>query len=167
MQAYIQKPRKSVANTGVIVEGLDNCLVKFSKCCTPVPGDPIIGFITRGFGVSVHRQDCANAKASARNPDEEGRWIRTEWADEEEKRIYQTGIRITATNRVGLLSDVVNQLSNMKINVSELNAREDEDGNGILYMTISVHDKGQLEFVINRLMRVSGVSEVKRIVAGG
>ena len=167
MQAYIQKPRKSVANTGVIVEGLDNCLVKFSKCCTPVPGDPIIGFITRGFGVSVHRQDCANAKASARNPGEEGRWIRTEWADEEEKHIYQTGIRITAANRVGLLSDVVNQLSNMKINVSELNAREDEDGNGVLYMTISVHDKGQLEFVINRLMRVSGVSEVKRIVAGG
>ena len=167
MQAYIQKPRKSVANTGVIVEGLDNCLVKFSKCCTPVPGDPIIGFITRGFGVSVHRQDCANATASARNPGEEGRWIRTEWADEEEKHIYQTGIRITAANRVGLLSDVVNQLSNMKINVSELNAREDEDGNGVLYMTISVHDKGQLEFVINRLMRVSGVSEVKRIVAGG
>ncbi len=167
MQAYIQKPRKSVANTGVIVEGLDNCLVKFSKCCTPVPGDPIIGFITRGFGVSVHRQDCANAKASARNPGEEGRWIRTEWADEEEKRIYQTGIRITAANRVGLLSDVVNQLSNMKINVSELNAREDEDGGCALYLTVSIHDKGQLEFVINRLMRVSGVSEVKRIVAGG
>ena len=81
--------------------------------------------------------------------------------------MYHTGIRITATNRVGLLSDVVNQLTNMKINVSELNGREDEDGNGVLYLTVSIHDKSQLEFVINRLMRVSGVSEVKRIVAGG
>jgi GTP pyrophosphokinase len=164
--ALAAKPRKAVGDTGVIVEGLDNCMVKFAKCCTPVPGDPIIGFITRGYGVSVHRQDCANAKISAREPGEDGRWIRTEWA-EGEKHQYSTGIKITATNRVGLLSDLMTQLSNMKINVSELNAREDEDGNGVLYMTISVHDKGQLEFVINRLMRVSGVSEVKRIVAGG
>ncbi|MBP3588140.1 MAG: bifunctional (p)ppGpp synthetase/guanosine-3',5'-bis(diphosphate) 3'-pyrophosphohydrolase [Clostridia bacterium] len=166
LAAQAQKPRKSIANSGVIVEGLDNCMVKFAKCCTPVPGDSIIGFVTRGFGVSVHRQDCANAKASARNPGEDGRWLRTEWA-EDEKHQYNTGIKIAANNRVGLLSDVLSQLSNMKINVSELNAREDDEGRCTLYLTITVYDHGQLEFVINRLARVSGVSEVKRIVAGG
>ena len=166
LAAQAQKPRKAIANSGVIVEGLDNCMVKFAKCCTPVPGDAIIGFVTRGFGVSVHRQDCANAKASARNPGEDGRWLRTEWA-EDEKPQYNTGIKISANNRVGLLSDVLGQLSNMKINVSELNAREDDEGRCILYLTVTIFDKEHLEFVINRLARVSGVSEVKRIVAGG
>ena len=166
LAAQAQKPRKSIANSGVIVEGLDNCMVKFAKCCTPVPGDPIIGFVTRGFGVSVHRQDCGNAKANARTPGEEGRWLRTEWA-EEEKHQYNTGIKISATNRVGLLSDVLTQLSNMKINVSEMNARENGDGHCDLYLTITVFDKGQLDFVLNRIARVNGVSEVKRIVTGG
>ncbi|MBR4992027.1 MAG: bifunctional (p)ppGpp synthetase/guanosine-3',5'-bis(diphosphate) 3'-pyrophosphohydrolase [Clostridia bacterium] len=167
LAALAQKPRKSVSNSGVIVEGLDNCLVKFSKCCTPVPGDPIIGFITRGFGVSIHRQDCANAKVSARNPGEDGRWIRTEWAEDEQKHHYHTSIKVTGKTRVGIFNDVLTALSNMKINVSEMNARDDENGNCDLYLTITVYDKGQLEFVINRLMRVSGVFEVKRIVAGG
>ena len=166
LAAQAQKPRKSIANSGVIVEGLDNCMVKFAKCCTPVPGDSIIGFVTRGFGVSVHRQDCANAKASARNPGEDGRWLRTEWA-ENEKHQYNTGIKISANNRVGLLSDVLSQLSNMKINVSELNAREDDEGRCSLYLTVTIFDREHLEFVINRLARVRGVSEVKRIVAGG
>ena len=166
LAAQAQKPRKSIANSGVIVEGLDNCMVKFAKCCTPVPGDSIIGFVTRGFGVSVPRQDCANAKASARNPGEDGRWLRTEWA-ENEKHQYNTGIKISANNRVGLLSDVLSQLSNMKINVSELNAREDDEGRCSLYLTVTIFDREHLEFVINRLARVSGVSEVKRIVAGG
>ena len=161
----MNKPRKSIADTGVIVEGLDNCLVKFSKCCTPVPGDPIIGFITRGYGVSVHRQDCANAKAAARQPGEDGRWIRTEWA-EGEKHQYHTGIKISGRTRVGMFNDVLTSLSNMKINVTEMNARDAEDGHFDLYLTISVYDREQLEFVLGRLMRISGVSEVKRIMAG-
>ena len=165
LAAHMTKPRKSIADTGVIVEGLDNCLVKFSKCCTPVPGDPIIGFITRGYGVSVHRQDCANAKAAARQPGEDGRWIRTEWA-EGEKHQYHTGIKISGRTRVGMFNDVLTSLSNMKINVTEMNARDTEDGHFDLYLTISVYDKEQLEFVLGRLMRISGVSEVKRIMAG-
>ena len=166
LAAQAQKPRKSIANTGVIVEGLDNCMVKFAKCCTPIPGDPIIGFVTRGFGVSVHRQDCINAKTNSQTPGEEGRWLRTEWA-EEERHQYNTGIKVSGKTRVGLLSDVLSQLSNMKINISEMSARDAEDGHSDLYLTITVYDKGQLEFVLNRVARVSGVHEVKRIVAGG
>ncbi len=164
LAAQANKPRKSVANSGVIVEGLDNCLVKFAKCCTPVPGDPIIGFITRGSGVSIHRQDCANAHISARDPGEDGRWIRAEWALEERHQ-YNTGIKVSGHTRVGFFNDVLTALSNMKINICEMNARDNEDGCD-LYLTITVTDKGQLDYVLNRLMRVSGVSEVKRIVAG-
>ncbi len=164
LAAQASKPKKSIANSGVIVEGLDNCLVKFAKCCTPVPGDPIIGFITRGSGVSIHRQDCANAKTSAKGSEEEGRWIRAEWA-EDERHQYNTGIKVTGHSRVGLFNDVLTALSNMKINICEMNARDNEDGCD-LYLTINVTDKGQLDYVLNRLMRVSGVSEVKRIVAG-
>ncbi len=164
LAAQASKPKKSIANSGVIVEGLDNCLVKFAKCCTPVPGDPIIGFITRGSGVSIHRQDCANARVSAREPGEDGRWIRAEWA-EEERHQYNTGIKVTGHTRVGFFNDVLTALSNMKINICEMNARDNEDGCD-LYLTINVTDKGQLDYVLNRLMRVSGVSEVKRIVAG-
>ncbi len=164
LAAQASKPKKSIANSGVIVEGLDNCLVKFAKCCTPVPGDPIIGFITRGSGVSIHRQDCANAKTSVKGSEEEGRWIRAEWA-EDERHQYNTGIKVTGHSRVGLFNDVLTALSNMKINICEMNARDNEDGCD-LYLTINVTDKGQLDYVLNRLMRVSGVSEVKRIVAG-
>ena len=166
LAAQAQRPRKSIANSGVIVEGLDNCLVKFAKCCAPIPGDSIIGFITRGYGVSVHRQDCANARASSRNPSEDGRWLRTEWA-ENERHQYHTGIKISGKTRVGLLNDVLSQLTNMKINVSEMSARDAEDGHADLYLTITVFDLEQLDLILNRLARIAGVSEVKRIVAGG
>ncbi len=164
LAAQAAKPKKSIANSGVIVEGLDNCLVKFAKCCAPVPGDPIICFITRGSGVSIHRQDCANARASAREPGEDGRWIRAEWA-EEERHQYNTGVKVTGQSRVGLFNDVLTALSNMKINVCEISAHDDESGCD-LYLTITITDKGQLDYVLNRLARVHGVSEVKRIVAG-
>ncbi len=166
LAAQIAKPRKSIDNSGVVVEGLDNCLVKFAKCCCPVPGDPIIGFITRGYGVSVHRQDCANVRSAGQSIEDDGRWIRTEWA-EEERHQYHTGIKVTGKTRVGMFNDVLTNLSNMKINISEMTAKDDDLGGSELYLTITVADKGQLEYVINRLMRVSGVLEVKRIVAGG
>ncbi len=166
LAAQTTKVQKSVADTGVIVEGLDNCLVKFAKCCSPLPGDPIVGFVTRGYGVSVHRQDCANVRAARQNKPEDGRWIRTEWALNERHQ-YNAGIRVTAKSRVGAFSDVLGVLTNMKINVSEMNAREAEDGHSDLFLTISVFSAEQVELVLSRILRVNGVTQAKRIVAGG
>ncbi len=156
----VQKP-KAVGDTGVIVEGLDNCLVKFAKCCTPIPGDSIVGFITRGYGISIHRTDCPNVLGSMKKEEEAGRWIRTEW-DYSEKHKYQTGLRIYTQTRVGILADVITVFSNAKVNVNELSARDDTEGHSILYITVTVSGREQLEFLMNRIRRCPGVVDVKR-----
>ena len=99
-----------------MVEGLTNCLVKFSKCCTPVPGDDIVGFITRGYGVSVHRADCPNA-ARPPKPDEAGRWIKVSWGSDT-KESYRTALEIIAKDRINLIMDVSTALSSTKTHVS-------------------------------------------------
>lgn len=159
------KPRKSVGNTGVIVEGLDNCLVKFAKCCSPLPGDPIIGFVTRGYGVSIHRQDCANVHDALKNKLEDGRWLRTEWAMDE-RHEYQAAIKVTAKSRVGAFGDVLTVLANMKININEMTAKEEKTEECSLYLTITVNSREQMQLVLSRLLHAEGVKEVKRMVAG-
>ena len=157
----VQKP-KAIGDTGVIVEGLDNCLVKFAKCCTPIPGDSIVGFITRGYGISVHRRDCPNVISGMKKEGESGRWINTEW-DYSEKHHYQTGLRIYTQTRVGILADVITVFSNAKINVNEMNARDDTStGQTILYLTVTVTGRNQLEFLMGRIRRCAGVVDVRR-----
>ena len=114
----VQKP-KAIGDTGVIVEGLDNCMVKFAKCCMPIPGDSTVGFITRGYGVSVHRTDCPNVQSGMKKDGEEGRWIRTEW-DYTEKHLYQTGLRVSTHTRVGIFAEVGLVFCNAKINVNDM-----------------------------------------------
>ena len=157
----VQQPT-AIGNTGVIVEGLDNCMVKFAKCCTPIPGDSIIGFITRGYGISVHRTDCPNVLTGRKKEEEAGRWIRTEW-DYSEKHQYQTSLRVYTHTRVGILADVIVVFSNAKVNVNELNARDDTaTGQTVLYTTVTVSGRDQLEFLMNRIRRCPGVVDVKR-----
>lgn len=158
--------RKPIADTGVIVEGVDNCMVKFAKCCSPVPGDDIIGFVTRGFGVSIHRTSCPNYVAVKDNEEERGRWIQTEW-DYTEKHQYVTNIKIVAKARAGVMADVVTVFSNMKLNITEMNARDNSEGNTVFFLGVTVSGMEQLELVMNRLRRCQGVSMVERQMAGG
>ena len=153
--------KKSASNSGVIVEGLDNCAVKFAKCCHPVPGDDIIGFVTRGFGVSVHRRSCPNVTASMEKDDEYGRWIRTDW-DQEERHSFTAALRVLVSNRIGLLADVIMVFTNMKLNITELNTREHEDGSCTLFISTEVSSLEQLDLVMNRVRRVKSVKEVSR-----
>ena len=151
--------RKS--ESGIIVEGLDNCLVKFAKCCTPVPGDPVVGFITRGFGVSVHRQDCPNAAAERRKPEEAGRWIRVSWAAGE-LASYQTSLEISAKDRDGLTLDVAMALSAAKVKTTSLSARSMPDGYASVNIVLEVKNQEELSAVINKLGQIQGVYQVKR-----
>ncbi len=146
---------------GIIVEGLSNCLVKFSKCCSPVPGDDIVGFITRGYGVSVHRSDCPNVLRSKDNPAEAGRWIRVSWADKTSEN-YHTMLQIVAKDRISLIVDVSTVLSSTKTRVLSLNARSTPDGFGLLDLGIEVSDRDQLKTVMNRLEQIQGVMKVTR-----
>ena len=147
--------------SGIIVEGIDNCLVKFAKCCTPVPGDPVVGFITRGFGVSVHRADCPNAAPERRKPEEAGRWIHVYWA-EGELSSYQTSLEIAAKDRDGLTLDVAMVLSAAKVKTTSLSARSMPDGYASVNIVLEVKNQTELAAVINKLGQIQGVYQVKR-----
>ena len=148
------------SQSGIIVEGIDNCLVKFAKCCTPVPGDPVVGFITRGFGVSVHRADCPNA-SDAKRAEEPGRWIRVDWATGE-LASYQTALDISAKDRDGLTLDVAMTLSAAKVKTTSLSARSMPDGYATVSIVLEVKNQEELTNVINKLGQIQGVYQVKR-----
>ena len=145
---------------GILVAGLDNCLVKFSRCCTPVPGDPVVGFITRGQGVSIHRLDCDNFIHRSRDPAEEGRWIKVSWADEITER-YNTSLMLYAHDRTGLVMDIATVLNTLNAKVRTLNAR-DNGGVAQIYITLEVQDVQELHFIINKLSQISGVTDITR-----
>lgn len=146
---------------GVLVEGVDNCLIKFSKCCNPLPGDEIIGFITRGFGVSIHKRSCSNVPARIEDAPEPERWVRAHWAGEVREN-FQTTLELVAEDRSGLLADVTQQLFAMRLSISSLNSRELKDGSAVIYATFTVNGIDHLNSVMDRLRGVSGVRSVKR-----
>ena len=146
---------------GVLVEGVDNCLIKFSKCCNPLPGDDIIGFITRGFGVSIHKRSCSNVPARIEDAPEPERWVRAHWAGEVREN-FQTTLELVAEDRSGLLADVTQQLFAMRLSISSLNSRELKDGSAVIYATFTVNGIDHLNSVMDRLRGVSGVRSVKR-----
>ncbi len=157
-----KQPKAVKSEQGIIVEGLDNCLVKFSKCCTPVPGDDIVGFITRGYGVSVHRADCPNASEEKRK-EQPDRWIHVSWGTDTNDS-YPTTIEAVCKDRLNLLLDVSAALSTTKTFVLGLNSRSTEDGFAIIRIEIQIKDGAQLSTLMNKLHQISGVLQVNRPV---
>ena len=154
-------PRKVKSEKGIVVEGLSNCLVKFSKCCAPVPGDEIIGFITRGYGVSVHRKDCPNAQPDHHVEANQGRWIKVSWSDDI-RESYTTGLEVVCKDRANLLVDISTAVSTCKVNISNLNVHTTADGFAIFHLTISVTDSKQLDQVMRKIHQISSVMKVNR-----
>ena len=150
---------KKVPTSGVIVKGIDNCLVKFSKCCNPVPGDEIIGYITKGRGVSIHRKDCTNIKDLL---SEEERIIDVKWYEEEKKGNYNVDIEVLSNDRTGLLSDIVKEITSQKINIMAVNTRTNKDRIATIDITIEVQDIEQLNKVVKLIRKVDSVYEVNR-----
>ncbi len=150
----ITKPSK----TGVVVEGIDNCLVKLSKCCNPLPGDQIVGYITKGRGVSVHRTDCVNVKELI---SEENRMIDVYWANEA-KSNYSVEITVYANDRQGLLSDVIKEVTSAKFNILGVNTKTTRERIAIIEVTLELENLQELNKVINTLKRIESVYEVKR-----
>ena len=145
---------------GILVEGLDNCLIKFSRCCTPVPGDDIIGYITRGQGVSIHRTDCENARRRAERPEDEGRWLNVSWADEIHES-YTTTLTVVSRERGGLVMDIATVMNVLNTKVRSINARDTGD-KSIVVITLETKGLDELKSVINRIQGISGVVEVNR-----
>lgn len=157
-----QRSKKS--SSGVIVEGLDGCLVKFSKCCNPLPGDDIAGYITRGFGVSIHKKDCANVVGAINDPNQSERWINCEWAEKTTGEIFKSTVDIYGKDRPGLLVDVSIALNNMRIPVYSLIAKEQPDDATAIQITFGISDLAQLNHIISNLKKIPGVTDVERTV---
>ena len=157
-KAAAQKTGK--APSGVIVEGLENCLVKFSKCCNPLPGDPITGFVTRGHGVSIHKQDCVNVDSNGEQPE---RWVRCEWAEDTSSEIFKSTVDIYSKGRDDLLVDVATRLKELHIPMYSLIAREQKsEGADIIQITFGIRNVEQLEHIIKTLCKIKGVVRVER-----
>ncbi|MDF3005128.1 MAG: relA [Oscillospiraceae bacterium] len=157
------KPKKERKDSsGVIVEGLEGCLVKFSKCCNPLPGDNIIGFVTRGYGVSIHKHDCVNVISAKNDESQRERWVRCEWAATV-KETFQSSIEVIGSNRSGLLAELSILLSNMRIPLHSFMAKELKDGRLSFNITMAISDLNQLTYVIMQIKKIPGVISVDRI----
>ncbi len=164
MAEYHQKkaePQKQKSISGVIVEGIDNCEVKFSRCCNPVPGDDIIGFITRGHGVSVHKTDCTNMIANQNDPEQRARLIKVSWAKNVKTTFFGT-LDIIAENRTGLLADLSILLSNNRVSIERINSHNMKNGNANIIMTISIQDISQLQNLMQQIRKIRGILSVDR-----
>lgn len=146
------------AKSGVIVKGIDNCLVKFSKCCNPVPGDDIIGYVTKGRGVSIHRKDCINVKDLIQ---EEERIIDVEWYDTE-KASYKVEIEMRSNDRDGLVADIAREMNNLKANMIVINSKVSNDKIVETDMTVEVESLDELNKVLKALRKIDSVYEVNR-----
>ena len=153
------KPTKSKpSKTGVVVKGIDNCLVKLSKCCNPLPGDEIIGYITKGRGVSVHRKDCVNVKDLF---NEENRMIDVYWFDDVNGS-YKVEIEILANDRNGLLKDIIKQVENAKVKLTGMNTRTTKEGIAIIDISLEVENTEILNKVLTSFRNVESVYDVNR-----
>ena len=146
------------SNSGIIVKGIDNCLVKLSKCCNPLPGDEIVGYITKGRGVSVHRKDCVNVKDLI---SEENRMIDVEWY-EEEKASYQAEVEVFSNDRTGLLVDILKELGTTKANILGVNTKTTKERIAIINITLELENLTELNKVLRAIRKVDSVYEVKR-----
>ena len=146
------------SDSGVIVKGIDNCLVKLSKCCNPLPGDEIIGYITKGRGVSVHRKDCVNVNELLK---EENRIIDVKWFDQE-KVTYTVEIEIFANDRNGLLADIIQKINERKAKILGVSARATKERMAVTEVTLEVDNLEGLNKIIRELRKIDSVYEVKR-----
>ena len=153
----------SRAKDGVIIDGLDDCLIKFSKCCAPLPGDEIIGFITRGHGVSIHKKDCVNVPCDLENHEDKGRWVNAHWTDNIRKTAFTSTLRIMGINRDGFLADITAALFNMHVSLHAVDARPTKDGNSVIIITLSAENVEHLKSIINHLEKLQGVFSIERI----
>lgn len=168
VQSLAADPQENIAENnrrsrrkGIIVEGVDNCLVKFAQCCNPLPGDPIIGFVTRGFGVSIHKQDCINVINNMDSPENKNRWIKASWAGVDDST-YRATIDVIAEDRITIFADITTAIAANHIPLQELNAHHLKNGNTNLVVTVEIAGMEQLSNVMTRLQKIPGVISVER-----
>ena len=160
VKTFNEENKNRHAVNGVIVEDIDSCMIKFSKCCTPVPGDAIVGFITKGFGVSVHRADCPNA-AHRNDPEQAARWVNVRWANVEDQP-FETTLELDCITRDGLLLDVATAMTAARIRLKELSGKDLPGGRSTFTVRFEVKNVAELDTVRTRLLNIRDVIGSRR-----
>ncbi len=153
--------RRKNNTSGIEVMGIENCLVRLSKCCSPVPGDDIVGFITKGRGVSVHRADCPNIQPEALSPEDKGRFIKVSWTGEN-RSSYIATLSIGAYDEPGMMMKISTVIAEMQMNCVSVNARRTKDGMSVMMLGVEIHSSDELQKVMNRISGIPGVTDVTR-----
>ncbi|MBQ2719547.1 MAG: bifunctional (p)ppGpp synthetase/guanosine-3',5'-bis(diphosphate) 3'-pyrophosphohydrolase, partial [Clostridia bacterium] len=162
-----QRPKNFKNDSGIIVDGARGCLIKFAKCCNPLPGDEVIGFVTRGFGTSVHKRDCPNAVRGLADPEVRSRWVEAHWEDEfvsrENENLFEALLKIYADNRIGLLADVSVALAEMRVAIISVNtANSPTDEKATINLSIGCKNVSHFRSIISRLRKIDGIYDVVR-----
>ena len=157
----VDKPRTRSSGNGVIVEGIDNCLIKMARCCSPLPGEEIIGFITRGHGLSIHKRNCVNVPEDLEHCAEPERWIKAHW-DENVKIESQSTLDVYAIDRDGIVLDITSTLMNMHVKIHSINARPIHDGNCLTTLTVAVSSREHLDNIVRIIRKIDGVYHIER-----
>lgn len=155
------KTTGKASSSGVVVEGIENCLTRFSHCCNPVPGDKIVGYVTRGRGVAIHRADCINMLNAMNNEQESTRFIPVRWANETNAS-FQSSLNVTATDRDKLLLDIMSAVADLKIPVTNVNARQGKSNLALIEVTLEISGTEQLDKAIKQIKKVEGVISIAR-----
>lgn len=157
----LDRPRKNSPSNGVIVEGIDNCLIKMARCCNPLPGEEIVGFITRGHGLSIHRRNCVNVPQDLEHCAEPERWLKAHW-DDSVKIETQSTLDVYAIDREGIVLDITSTLMNMHVKIHSINARPINDGNCLTTLTVAVSSKEHLDNIVRIIRKIDGVYHIER-----
>ncbi len=160
----VEKPKNLKSDSGIIVDGTTGCMVKFARCCNPLPGDDIIGFITKGYGVSIHKKDCPNVLSGMKNPEYAGRWVSASWERDfaSSSSIYEATISILADNSYTLIADITRVLADMKVAIMQINAQKRPDDSQSVQLTVGCKNVGHFRSIVSRLHGIDAVRSVTR-----
>ena len=162
----VNKPRNVRSNSGIIVDGEAGCMVKFAKCCNPLPGDAVIGFVTKGYGISIHKLDCPNVIQGRKLPENADRWKEAHWEAAEERgdghSVYEALLQIHVDDRIGMLADISTALADMRVSIMQINVTNKSDGNAIVNLKVGCKNIEHYDSIVSRLRSLSGVSNILR-----
>ena len=162
IEQEIKKTHSKKRSDGVIIDGMDNCAIRYAQCCNPLPGDEIIGFITRGYGVSVHKKDCKNIEEKRRGDKEENRFAEARWSTPERPKWFKATLDILAGERNALLADISHTVSSNNIPIVDSNSHRLKNGNAAVLMTIEVASSTQLQNILDSIRKIHGVISAER-----
>jgi GTP pyrophosphokinase len=167
INSAITKPRHVKSNSGIIVDGEAGCMVKFARCCNPLPGDHVIGFVTKGFGISIHKQDCPNVLQNRQNPENADRWKEAHWESAAEEAgmgnsIYEALLQIYVDDRIGMLADITTALADMRVSILHINVLNRNDGRCIINLKVGCRNIDHCHSIVSRLRTLQGVDNILR-----